>query len=258
MGSFEPIKYSSKVHRLTEVDPLVARVMRRRGFLLAIAIVFGILLAGCGALQGDEPGKGGQSGSGGRSGNVLYRADWSKGLDGWSGVGGWKTLRSQLLNDGSNEYANVWTKAPYQLGDTADYAVEADIQVVSVADPQFDGFGIVVRNSGGASASASASSQAGYKAGIDGQTGYVGGPLEAARITRPGPYGPKPIAKAKFDPGKEWHLYRVEADGNTIRFLIDGAVIAKGVDNTYLSGGQVGLWSKGVQLNVRSFKITKL
>jgi hypothetical protein len=173
--------------------------------------------------------------------------------------GGWKTLRGQLINDGSNQDANVWTKAPYKLGNRADYAVEADIQVISVADPQFDSFGIVVRGGEGASASASASSQgAGYKAGIDGQTGYVGGPLEAARITRPGPYGPKPIAKAKFNPGKEWHLYRVEADGNTIRFLIDDAVIVKGVDNKYLSGGQVGLWSKGVQLNVRSFKIIKL
>jgi len=86
----------------------------------------------------------------------------------------------------------------------------------------------------------------------------VGGPLEAARITRPGPYGPKPIAKAKFNPGKDWHLYRVDADGNTLKLLIDGAVIAKGVDNKYLSAGQVGLWSDGVQLNVRSFKVLRL
>ena len=99
---------------------------------------------------------------------------------------------------------------------------------------------------------------AGYKAGIDGETGHVGGPLEAARITRPGDYGPEPIAKATFNPRKSWHLYRVEADGNKIKFLIDGAVIAAGVDNTYLFGGQVGLWSVGVQLNVRSFKIIKL
>jgi hypothetical protein len=137
--------------------------------------------------------------------------------------------------------------------------VETDIQVVSVADPQFDSFGIVVRGGEAASASASASSQgAGYKAGIDGQTGYVGGPLEAVRITRPGQYGPKPIAKAKFNPGKDWHLYRVEADGNTLKLLIDCAVIAKGVDNKYLSAGQVGLWSDGAQLNVRSFKVLRL
>jgi hypothetical protein len=207
----------------------------------------------------DTSAKSAQGPGGEASTDVLYEADWSKGLEGWSGVGGWKTLGGQLINDGSNEDANVWTKAPYQLGNIADYAVEADIQVVSVADPQFDSFGIVVRGGETTSASASPSSQAaGYKAGIDGETGYVGGPLESARITRPGPSGPKPIAKATFNPRKSWHLYRVEADGNTIKFLIDGAVIAKGVDNTYLSGGQVGLWSKEVQLNVRSFKVIKL
>ena len=227
--------------------------MCRRSFpLLVIAILVGISLAGCGALQG------GQSGKGEQSGDVLSQADSSSGFEGWSGVGGWKTLRGQLINDGSNTDANVWTKAPSQLGNTADYAVEADMQVVSIADPQFDSFGIVVRGGESTSASTSASSQvAGYKAGIDGETGYVGGPLESARITRmPDPYDP--IAKATFDPGKGWHLYRVEAEGNTIRFLIDGAVIAKGVDNKYLSGGQVGLWSKGVQLNVRSFKVLRL
>src|SRR5215213_1886228 len=64
-------------------------------------------------------------------------------------------------------------------------------------------------------------------------------------------------AKAKFNPRKSWHLYRVEADGNKIKLLIDGAVIAEGVDNTYLSGGQVGLWSNEVQLNVRSSKVLR-
>lgn len=60
-----------------------------------------------------------------------------------SKAAGWKTLRGQLINDGSNDDANVWTKAPHQLGDIADYAVETDIQVVSVADPQFDSFGML-------------------------------------------------------------------------------------------------------------------
>jgi len=228
--------------------------------------MIGLSLAGCGALQGAESGKGGQpgeAGKGGQPGEVLYQADWSHGLDGWSGVGGWKTLNGQLINDGSNTHYNVWTRAPYRPGNISDYAVEADIQVVSVANPQFDSFGILVRGgestSASTSASASASSQAaGYRAGIDGETGYVGGPLVVARITRPGPYGPEPIAKARFNPRKSWHSYRVEADGNKLKLLIDGALIAEGLDNTYLSGGQVGLWSNEVQLNVRSFKVLRL
>jgi hypothetical protein len=144
--------------------------MYRRSFLLAVALMVGVLLAGCGALlQEGESGRGGQpeSGKGGQSGDVLYRADWSNGHNGWAGDGGWKTFRGQLINDGSNTDANVWTTAPYQLANVAGYAVEADIQVVSIADPQFDSFGIVVRGGEPRSASASASSQlAGYTTSI--------------------------------------------------------------------------------------------
>jgi len=46
-----------------------------------------------------------------------------------------------------------------------------------------------------------------------------------------------------FEPGGEWHTYRVEAKGNEIRLLVDGDVLAEVVDNKYLDGGQVRLWS---------------
>jgi hypothetical protein len=61
--------------------------MCRRSFpLLVIAILVGISLAGCGALQGGQLGKGGQSG------DVLYQADSSSGFEGWSGVGDGRPL----------------------------------------------------------------------------------------------------------------------------------------------------------------------
>jgi hypothetical protein len=61
-----------------------------------------------------------------------------------------------------------------------------------------------------------------------------------------------------FDPGTDWHTYRVEVQGNAIKLLIDGAVMASVRDNRYLSGGDVGLWSNRYQLEVRSFKVIKL
>jgi hypothetical protein len=139
-------------------------------------------------------------------GYVIYEADWSQGMNGWAGVGGWKALKGKLINDGSNLDGGVWTIAPYQPGkyDIADYAVEAEFQVVNHSNPQFDGFGIVTR--GG--------EHIGYRVGIDGNTGYLGGPMIAARIIRDG----DEVKKATFDPGSDWNKFRVEVNGNEIKF----------------------------------------
>src|SRR5689334_10044113 len=65
--------------------------------------------------------------------NVLYQADWSNGMDGWSGSGGWKTVGGMLVNDGTNDDPSLWIPAPYEPGSITDYAIEAEIQLVSEA-----------------------------------------------------------------------------------------------------------------------------
>jgi len=68
-----------------------------------------------------------------------------------------------------------------------------------------------------------------------------------------------PIAHGQnFTPDKDWHTYRLEADGNTVRFLIDGAVYATITDNKYLSGGIVGLNCRGSQIEVGAFSVLRL
>ena len=61
-----------------------------------------------------------------------------------------------------------------------------------------------------------------------------------------------------FNPGEGWHVYRVEAKGNTITLLIDGTIVAKATDNRYLSGSRTGLWSNEYQLEIRSSKVVAL
>jgi len=163
---------------------------------------------------------------------VLYEADWSSGLNGWPGTFGWKALNGILLNDGSySDSWKYWIAAPYQSKDTADYAVEAEIQLVR--NPGCGSFGIVVRSA--------------YQGGI-----HI---CPRPRIS----FRSKTDVIEEYDyssPGSEWHKYRIEARGNTFRVIIDDAVAIEVIDNRNLSGGTVGLWSDRTQINVRSFKVS--
>jgi len=175
-----------------------------------------------------------------KPGEVLYQADWSKGIGGWIQAFGWKASNGLFLNDCSfseNEASKNWTEAPFNPGSVgiSDYAVEAQIQRVRGADN--DDFGIVVRS--------------GYRAGINHST------TDAIPTVWTVGYDLL-MAQGDYNPGSDWHTYRVEVRGNLITFLIDGAPLVRVTDNRYLSGGSVGLWSYIAQLTVRSFRVIAL
>lgn len=183
-------------------------------------------------------------------GTVLYEADWSEDANGWSGAG-WKTLNGMLLNDGSNREPSQWIAAPVKL-EVADYAVEAEIQILSLSEYP-SGSGIVSRSS----------DQGAYWSGV-----YHGNYLRIFQIAIPGndsgvdagdytddSYG---LGHKDYAPGVDWHTYRVELSGNSITLLIDGSVALQSLDNRYLEGGAVGLWSCAAQVSVRRFTVTAL
>ncbi|GAC1350340.1 MAG: hypothetical protein NVSMB27_31920 [Ktedonobacteraceae bacterium] len=181
-------------------------------------------------------------------GQVLYTANWSSGLNGWSGTGDWKTLNGLLLNDGTNGGAidNAPTiLVPTSLIGIANYAVEAVIQVQSYSN-YAPSFGFVLRAAGAGQ---------GYMAGI-GTRDYS---LNTARIsdlssndffnsTRSSP----------FDPSTKAHTYRVEIKGNDIKLLIDGGLAVELFDNKYLTGERTGLWCANIQLSIQSYKVVAL
>jgi len=176
-------------------------------------------------------------------GTVLYQADWSSGLAGWPANFGWKWVEGMLVNDGSNHDERKWIAAPYKPGDSTinDYAVEAEMQLVRGREYGCPSFGIVVRQA--------------YQVGACVPWAYIRNSPSTAMVRV---IGQDPLEKTDLRLDTDWHAYRIEVRGNSIQLLIDGAVVLETIDNQYLTGGQVGLLSNSVQVNVRSFKVIAL
>ncbi len=182
--------------------------------------------------------------------NVLYEADASNGkLDSWTGTSDWGHLNGMLTNDGSNT-TNSWIMSPYQAQGTNDYAVEAEIQIAkplgTTSSEANTGFGVQARNS----------SRGAYSARIWVDCCVtVHAQLTAyTRVSN----STDTLTDASFTPDTDWHTYRIEVQGNTIRFLLDGHPLLTAQDNRYLTGSGIGMWSSGVQITVRSVKVIAL
>ena len=65
------------------------------------------------------------------AGTVLYQADWSHGLTGWTGAQGWKVVQGQLVSTSSG---TATFTIPYRPT-ISDYAVEVRIQIVRSVPP---------------------------------------------------------------------------------------------------------------------------
>ena len=176
-----------------------------------------------------------------KAGDVLYQADWSSGANGWSSTYGWKALNGTLLNDASTNdrllfgWKTIWIPAPYQTTDIDGYAVEAEIQLVKRPDYCWS-FGLVARGT--------------YQVGM-----HKCGFSELLKINGK---DVGEVAGREFSLDTNKHTYRFEAKGNTLKLLIDGAVLLDATNNRYLSGKEVGIWSESAELIVHSFKVIKL
>lgn len=177
-------------------------------------------------------------------GTVLYQADWTAGMSGWPSASGWAAFRGLLINDGSGGSRDEWVRAPYAPGtnEIDDYAVEADIQIVKL---NCGSFGLVARGA--------------FTGGIvlDNNDGYCSNRGNgSAKLSLFGCCAE--LASRGATSNTTWHTYRLEVRGNEETFLVDGSPFVRATDNRFLTGGEVGLWSQNVQVNVRSFKVIKL
>jgi DNA-binding CsgD family transcriptional regulator len=187
-------------------------------------------------------------------GAVLFQADFTNGLQGWTAAPGWKTLNGQLLSDGTNTDPGQWLLAPFHPGDVTDYAVEMDAEVIGWTGTNicllcsFDGsYGIAARVTGG---------DGGYAAGRH-VTGSTTADL-ASELWRRNKNDWNSLSARKGDLPSGRHVHRIEVQGNQVRYLVDGVVMDEATDNSFLTGGQIGLWSNKAQLTVYSFKVIKL
>jgi hypothetical protein len=220
------------------IDYLRLRPLWRRYYWQIIAIVLAVLLL-FSLLRQHLPSLPGKTEA------VVCQSSSTDNWGGWHLRSGWKLLNGVLLNDGSNGGYNgrPTLVAPASCQPkTADYAVEAKIQVVQSGD-NYSGFGINVRGI------PSSTDEPGYSTYIDPSS--TGG-AEISVV------GGDVIKSAPFNPGTGFHVYRAEVKGNTITFLIDGSVVLSVVDNRFISAGEVGLWCANAQIELSSFKLVKL
>jgi hypothetical protein len=181
----------------------------------------------------------------------LFTADWSSGLNGWTGSSEWSAANGELISNGhwSGDLSAPATTggdaimSPYQPS-TADYALQARMRVLSTPDKCWLALRGRVRNDG--------SGYSGYFVGYD---AYYGG----GNIAYFDPsVGFDSLEGKSYDPGFGWHIYRAEFRGNEIILRIDGYTLLQVTDSANTNAGQVGLESGDCRIEVSSFKVFAL
>jgi hypothetical protein len=201
-------------------------------------------------------------------GTVLYKANWSAGLNHWVGAPQWKpTGNGELGSDGSGTEGFI-TWAPIHPS-TGNYAVEATIQFVRVIDHGYLNtvgtsggayeFGIMIRGNGGGD---------GYEggmeylsdSGVQPVTGTVIANVQNDNLNSDNSdqgldmAGNSVLQSNNYSLDNNPHTYRVEVTGNDIKFLLDGTLLLETTSNSY-PDGQVGLRAVYAEINVSSFKV---
>jgi hypothetical protein len=168
-------------------------------------------------------------------------------------AGSWRVSANTLRNEGSSAVAEPWLMLASVPGPA--FAVEAEIRVNGLLDTVCDqSFGLTGGNP-------------------DTEEIYGGGLLfpcskqgTVARLTdvttwQDGYNADPVIADNAFDPGREWRTYRFEVRGDQLRLIVDGVGVVSSLlpDPVELEArAEAGLWTQGVNLEVRSVAVYRL
>ncbi|HLZ58032.1 MAG TPA: hypothetical protein VKR06_13920 [Ktedonosporobacter sp.] len=180
------------------------------------------------------------------AGMVLYQADWSHGLSDWQASPGWKVMGNFIQSDASEPLSLT---VPYQPA-SPHYAVEFRLQVVNVLKGG-GYFNLETANVAG---------KAGYQASVSGL--LPPGQLYAIHpeiLTRllPDDAMDAPARTYDYEPGTDWHTYRVEIKGPAVIFLADNRrwSHASCVDTMSLAYAPIHLKSGSAILRISDFRI---
>lgn len=175
---------------------------------------------------------------------VLYQATWADGsLDGWQTafVGPWTASSGNLYHPLGQNYDSSSIYAPFQLPIDQPLAVQATVRAYEATPTSRKGsFGIIA-------------------------TGVRAGYADFSQSTDRSVFVPKAEITdgttdntADFDPGTDWHTYRLEIDGTTYRLLIDGRLVQQLVTTQGASVTSVGLYAWGADIRVSDFEVLSL
>ncbi len=164
----------------------------------------------------------------------------------FSGDAGWKISNGALLSSGNNTDETIWAQF---VPSTANYAIEAQIQVLTLPDGRsYSGpaVGLLLRGQQG---------WPGYLVEISGS--FV---LDTAELSTIGEQGPVNKLEAHYSVNLKPHIYRAEVKDTVIKLIIDTVTIFEDRDkeNLFPSSGQVGLMTSLVPVKVTSFKVIAL
>ena len=186
------------------------------------------------------------------AGTVLFNADWSHGLTGWSQMHGWKVVQRQLESDKSG---SATFTIPYQLT-VSDYAIEFRLQVVRSVPPYGGNYEIVAPK---------LTNKDGYHAGVfdlkaPGPRPFGDHPQSQVYLDPSSPVSQGSGMPQDYEPGSGWHTYRVEVRGNEVSLLDNGTQVgsASSQRTDTLSNGPIGFDSTLVILRMSSVRILSL
>jgi hypothetical protein len=182
---------------------------------------------------------------------LVYQADWSHGLAGWSVTSGWSVSGGSLQSDtGSNREVT----SPYKPT-MPDYAVEFRLQLISVSQTAATQFALSADPAAGGD---------GYIALFDHVAiqyyGFANHPHAMIYIDPMIDQDMSTFQPHDFEPGTRWRTYRVEVHGSEATLLIDGHVIswARSTKTSRLSAGPLRFSCTGVELRLSNFKVYAL
>ncbi|GCE28869.1 hypothetical protein KDA_43530 [Dictyobacter alpinus] len=186
------------------------------------------------------------------AGTVLYQSSWAGGLKVWQATAGWKLAGDYAQTDlGEHRMLTI----PYRPT-VANYALEFQLQVVEV--PKDGGYFIVKADP--------QSSRDGFQSRIlnlldTKPHGYATHPL-VETVIDPDMHQQANVNAQAFDyePGSQWHTYRVEVSAEQTQFFADNVRIsrASSAKTATLSNGPLRLDCGKAILRVKGFEVTAL
>lgn len=185
-------------------------------------------------------------------GMILYRANWALGFDGWTtggrGAGAWQVKHGVLISPAvTYRQPASPIRPPFQPGahGVANYAVQFQARPVS----QGLGFHVSIRRHGRRYDDFSVASCCTNNTSIS---------IIYREESTPGGYDTI-IGDAELPPlSVRWHTFRMEVQGQKLRFIVDSRVLIRGLDRHVLKGGVVDLVGVDVPTMFRGFTLVAL
>ncbi len=194
-------------------------------------------------------------------GTMLFQENGLDNWQNWNLNSNWIGQNGKLLSNGKGISSLT---APFNPGKyiIADYVVEAKITWVWYYDTGRAGFGLTARSTpdgGGYTFSMCAKEDYTFDTNVGSCADNNSNSAFEALLSVGQNFsnGGTALSSVGFKPSQNiQYTYRIEVQGDNISAFIDGnRIIGPITDDTYWSGGQVGIWSENSKISVSSFQV---